>query len=101
MISDNRFHGISDQSSPGLPGTIIQGNFIGTDATGTMPLGNGSDGIAVGNDHDTIGGTSAKVHNVISGNSGAGISSSASGVLIEGNDIGTDVTGAKALGNVL
>ena len=36
---------------------IIKGNFIGTDSTGILPLGNGRDGILIGNDaHDnTIG----------------------------------------------
>ena len=99
VISDSRFYGISDQSSPGLAGTVIQGNFIGTDANGTQPLGNGSDGIFVGDNNDTIGGTTASAGNVISANAGAGIALSVVGALVQGNFIGTDVTGTKPLGN--
>ena len=99
VISASRFYGISDQSSPGLPADVIQGNFIGTDATGTHPLGNGSAGVFAGDSNDTIGGTTSSAGNVISGNAGAGIDLSAGGAVVQGNIIGTDSTGTQPLGN--
>lgn len=85
-------------------GNIIQGNFIGTKASGTATLSNNSGGIfAGGMGNDTIGGTVAGARNVISGNlNNAGIfvqSSTSNGATIQGNFIGTDVTGTMSLGN--
>ena len=76
---------------------LIQGNSIGTDATGTSRLGNLTSGISLGaSGFDTITG------NVISANGGAGIvaNSQVDGFnTIQGNFIGTDATGTKPLGN--
>jgi hypothetical protein len=87
-------------------GNLISGNYIGTDITGTVAHGNGHDGgilIYPGNNsNNTIGGTSAAARNVISGNVGGGIVSinlASNGNQIEGNYIGTDVTGDVALPN--
>jgi parallel beta-helix repeat protein len=80
-------------------GTVIQGNFIGTDATGTAALGNGNGGIGVSGGTATIGGTAAGAGNVISGNeTGVTISFGASAV-VEGNRIGTNAAGTAPLGN--
>ena len=82
---------------------VVEGNFIGTDATGTVALGEGIAGVNIesGAQDNTIGGTTATARNIISASSFgvyiAGIG--ASDNLIEGNDIGTDVTGTHALGN--
>jgi hypothetical protein len=78
----------------------VQGNFIGTDATGTLPRGQVFEGIHVqAATNITIGGFSAGVRNLISAN-GTGISLLGStGDLIQGNYIGTDVSGRYALGN--
>jgi hypothetical protein len=85
---------------------VVEGNFIGTNATGTAAVGNRNAGISIGGEPDigsdnTIGGTIATARNVISGNGGDGVSLGTSGSdnVIEGNDIGTDVTGTKALAN--
>ncbi len=52
----------------------IQGNFIGTTASGLAPLGNLGDGIDVTeSSDDTIGGTTAGAGNVIGFNSGTGV----------------------------
>jgi titin len=82
------------------------GNDVGTDASGSRALGNAT-GISVGGfrgaSSATIGGPSAALRNVISGNSVAGIAIStdqgAVSATIEGNYVGTDVTGLHALGN--
>jgi hypothetical protein len=97
----------------------VEGNFIGTDVTGTTALPNGFNGVhldsdAVGN---FIGGTAPGTRNVISGNgvagwpipgqSGAGVqiadffgSGPDENNLVQNNYIGTDVTGLYALGNL-
>src|SRR5262249_54771579 len=51
---------------------------------------------------NTVGGTAAGARNVISGNRGDGIDltgSTTAGNVVQGNFIGTDLTGAAALGN--
>lgn len=84
----------------GCSGCSIQGNFIGTNATGKKPLANGLDGIAIdGGGTTTIGGATPGTGNLISGNYGAGIAlSRTANVTIQGNRIGTTV-GGTALGN--
>ncbi len=47
---------------------MIQGNFIGTDATATLNLGNGDGGIVVAGSNWTIGGEGAGEGNVIAHN---------------------------------
>ena len=54
-------------------GTVVQGNFVGTDVTGTVNLGNTFNGIAVETQQVTIGGTGAGEGNVIAFNKGAGV----------------------------
>lgn len=80
-------------------GTTVEGNFIGTDASGTMALGNQGIGVNARafNGTNVIGGTTAGARNIISGNGSYGIFASAA--TIQGNFIGTDVTGTFALGN--
>ena len=77
---------------------LVQGNFVGTDRTGANALPNGT-GVDVESSDNLIGGSTAAARNVIGGNSGVGISVSSTGNRIQGNYIGTDVTGANALGN--
>ena len=82
--------------------TII-GNYIGTDATGSVDVSTTSDGISLAMDaeNNTIGGPSEAERNIISGmDGGIRVSSAGStGNVIEGNYIGTDRTGTVALGN--
>ena len=81
---------------------VIEGNYIGVDATGTVDRGNSSDGIRImsGADTNTIGGTTAAQRNVISGNNSDGIEiNGASGTIIEGNYIGLTADGSTDLGN--
>ena len=87
-------------SVSGATGTVVQGNFIGTDAEGTLFVPNYRIGVELDSvSGETIGGTTSGARNVISGNNEAiGIESS-SRVVVQGNYIGTDVTGSVLLGN--
>ncbi len=83
---------------------IVSGNFIGTDATGLIDLGNGDDGILLYNSsNNSIGGNSPATRNLISGNDDDGVDlgdlSTASNNQIQGNFIGTDLSGSAALAN--
>jgi hypothetical protein len=107
VISGNAHSGIAlSPSTGGQAGATIVGNDIGTDASGCRALANGT-GITVGGfrgaSSATIGGPSAAMRNVISGNSVAGIVIStdqgAASAIIEGNYVGTDASGLHALGN--
>jgi hypothetical protein len=83
-------------------GNTIQGNFIGTDATGTNAVPNLGDGIVVDSGTNLIGGTNASSANVISGNAGNGIvlaSINASNNTVQGNLIGLALGGTLPLRN--
>jgi hypothetical protein len=85
-------------------GNRIEGNFIGTDVTGTRGLGNSLSGVEIqSSGHNTVGGTSPGVGNLISAN-GGGIfiygGANATGNVVQGNTIGTDVSGTKRLENL-
>lgn len=80
-------------------GNQVKGNLIGTDVTGTVALGNVAEGITAGS-FVTIGGAEPGARNVISGNRTYGVTLSAgSNNIVQGNYIGTDITGTAALGN--
>jgi CSLREA domain-containing protein len=82
---------------------VVQGNYIGTDPTGTINVSpdNQRIGVDVRTFNNTIGGTTAGARNVIAGGQ-VGVSlfgvSQISGNLIQGNHIGTNVNGTAALG---
>jgi hypothetical protein len=92
----------------GTAANTVSFNFIGTDITGTLALGNAGDGVLIdsGANNNVIGGEN--IGNVISANHNGvhitGASTGAAGLGTEGNAvvgnfIGTDITGTKALGN--
>jgi Right handed beta helix region len=97
--------GVDAISIQGGRGHVIQGNFLGTDITGTTGHGDGRAGITfVGVINSQIGGAGAGEGNLISSNpigvwmlDGGG--PPVSGIVIEGNLIGTDIHGAPVLGN--
>jgi CSLREA domain-containing protein len=121
VIGSSAEYGVAfrDRSS----GTIIQGNFIGTDYTGTQAMdhvygsGNAGAGIHVGAvsqlypdapAHSVlIGGPTAGARNIISGNlhtgssdiAGVSINDGAYNVTVQNNYIGTDITGTVAIPN--
>jgi len=87
----------------GVNGALIQGNLIGTNAAGTEGLPNNGAGVVLTRPlNSTIGGNTVAARNVISGNGGTGIEiggEPSSGIVVAGNYIGVDVTGAAPLGN--
>jgi hypothetical protein len=99
----NRFTGgiaIDSNSTGGTTGNRIEGNFIGTNASGTADLGNIVDGVAIDDPNNTVGGTSRAARNLISGNGGNGVAAGEAGTTqVLGNLIGTDRTGTNDLGN--
>ncbi len=87
----------------GVTNNLVQGNLIGTDASGRLALGNAFAGITIsGASGNRLGGTTAEARNVISGNKqdGVFITTNSVGNLLEGNFIGVDATGTNAVGNL-
>ncbi|MGH7452484.1 MAG: LamG-like jellyroll fold domain-containing protein, partial [bacterium] len=107
VISGNNFNGVGILGSggSGATGNLIQGNFIGTDVTGTVALGNGNNGIDIGYaSGNTLGGTMPEAQNIISGNKAVGVFILGFGTLstnniVQGNLIGTDKNGSRAIPN--
>jgi len=94
------YTGISLVTSASLSDVVIQGNRIGTNGAGTASLGNGYGIYMIGNIHNVlIGGTASGAGNLISGNFGGISSYDADSVTIQGNSVGTDVTGSYAIPN--
>jgi hypothetical protein len=101
VISGNGDAGVQIQD-PDTSGNQVIGNYIGTDASGTIPLGN-QHGVLISSTTDnTIGGDSPGARNLISGNRERGVQIQllgTSGNRVLGNYIGTDVSGSGVLGN--
>lgn len=98
LVFQNHFFAVQLQAS----NVLVQGNFIGTDRTGTTAEPNAV-GINVTNGNlgsNVIGGSAPADRNVISGNSGAAIIlNSEQSNAIRGNYIGVTAAGTAALGN--
>ncbi len=104
LISGNGWDGIlvCGVEHSGTGNVTIQGNKIGTNLAGTAALDNASDGVQVnwGASGVVIGGTATGAGNLISGNAGDGVHIFRStGNTVQGNKIGTDVTGKVAIEN--
>ena len=90
---DNAIFLTVDALNIGATGNKVQGNYIGTDASGTTGLGNNI-GVALTNAlNNTIGGTTAAARNIISDNGAGILISGGTGNKVQSNYIGTDVTG--------
>ncbi len=101
LISGNRGSGVVIDG--GMHNTV-SANYIGTDVTGTIALGNGSIGVVLawGAQHNLIGGDTPGERNVISGNQSEGVSIGDSRAMyntVSGNYIGTSAPGTSALPN--
>src|SRR5207245_1450316 len=95
--------GLGKGFASGSNDNLVQGNLIGTDVSGRTALGNRDDGILIEvmATNNTIGGT-ALAGNVISANADDGVhltGVAVTGNLIQGNNIGTDLSGTQPLGN--
>jgi CSLREA domain-containing protein len=108
-LAVNRFsrNGIVLVGATGFGDSItVSGNFIGTNAAGTVDLGNLGDGISgengfgSGSDNNFIGGTTPASRNIISGNSGGGVTFNfCGGNTVQGNLVGLAADGVTALAN--
>jgi titin len=81
---------------------VAEGNQIGTDATGSYSIPNAFQGVVIDAASNTIGGTTDGARNIISGNVGNGIfivNARSKNNLIEGNFIGIDQSGSRAVAN--
>ncbi|HEX5702908.1 MAG TPA: Calx-beta domain-containing protein [Pyrinomonadaceae bacterium] len=90
----NRFtdHGLQSSGA-------VTGNFIGTDVSGTLDLGNTGSGV-LGANNMTIGGTTPQLANLLSGNDSHGILfTNFNSSIVHGNYVGTKADGVSALGN--
>lgn len=104
LISGHTISGIGMGGTPVPTSNRVEGNYIGTDKTGTARLPNLSWGIDLSEGNgNTIGGTTAGAGNLISGNQSVGIAvgsvASSSANVILGNRIGTNASGTGPLGN--
>src|SRR5215216_3556840 len=98
----NRFGGTGIFISLNGSDAVIEGNFIGTSATGTAALGNITGVGLFGGGSNIIGGQGPAARNLISGNFTQGLLiSSNEGNTVQGNLIGTDAGATTGLGNTL
>jgi uncharacterized repeat protein (TIGR01451 family) len=101
LISGNGGDGI--QITGSSTGNIIRGNVIGLSITGGVAMANAGHGISItSGTFNTIGGELPAERNIISGNAGSGVflaGASTRSNLIQGNYIGTDISGNTSLAN--
>lgn len=97
VISGNRSDGVRVDSGSG---TIVRNCFVGTNALGTVALGNFK-GIALeaSTSGSSIGGVQSGEGNVISGNRYDGLGIQGTSHVVRGNLIGTNAAGTSAVGN--
>ncbi len=100
LISGNTSDGIELTVSASITGTLIQGNFIGTDAAGLAALGNGEQGVSIASPGNTVGGASTGARNLIAYNGMHGVVLGDDDNLVQGNWIGVAADGSAA-GNLL
>ena len=104
LVLGNVFSGHASEglriSDPGTSANVVQGNFFGTDAGGLNSIPNNYAGLNIfsGASANTIGGPTVAARNLISGNYYNVVIDGASSNLIQGNFIGTDISGTNGLG---
>jgi hypothetical protein len=105
LVSGNLWSGVSIYGE-NSDANEVYGNYIGTDVSGSIDLGNAYAGvyIGLGAANNIVGGSLGNHPNLISGNDWDGVKlegSGTSGNQVSGNSIGTSVDGETALGNEL
>lgn len=103
VLSANTQNGVGIKGA-GADSNVVQGNYIGTDASGRVALGNAVCGITIfGGNSNLVGGVASAAGNVICANklSGINLTTNSTGNLVQGNLIGVDATGAATLGNAV
>jgi hypothetical protein len=104
-LAINRFTGSGIYiSGSGASGNVIQGNYIGTDPSGEIDLGNTLYGVRIQNgaSNNLIGGSTFAHLNLISGNESSGVyiyGSGTDGNVVSRNYIGVDIDGDTGMGN--
>ena len=103
LVFDNFSTSVEVQNN--AASTRIEGNFIGTDPSGTTAQGNSYAGVLIDDStaptNNTVGGSDPAARNIISGNAGPGVLvSRSSGNKVYGNLIGTQYNGRSPLGNI-
>ena len=84
-------------------GNVIEGNYIGTESTGTVAAANFQSGVHIlSSNNNRIGGLTTAARNVISGNgvNGVDMSIGATGNVVQGNYIGLSWTGDFKVPNI-
>src|SRR5262249_18438211 len=99
IISGNGFSGAPPNEGHGIAfwgsstANFVEGNYIGTDVSGMLALGNARDGIflQLGAGGNTIGGTAAGTSNIIAANGWHGIEIDSTYNTVSGNYVGLGV----------
>jgi len=102
IVSGNGASGIVvDEYGGTAVGNRVQGNYVGLDATGALPIHNFNGIVLQRADTTLVGGASPGEGNVIGGNAWAGlfVNTDAVRATVQGNLIGTDATGSVRIAN--
>ncbi|MBL0028906.1 MAG: right-handed parallel beta-helix repeat-containing protein [Rhodanobacteraceae bacterium] len=97
LISGNGGNGINFSGVPDV--WKVRGNWIGLTASGAAALPNAGAGVWLNGTGHLLGGTTAEMRNVISGNTGTGVIVQGASHNIQGNYIGTNAGGTSAVPN--
>src|SRR5262245_20140382 len=99
VVSGNGSYGIRFRGTGA--GKVASGNYVGTNPAGSAPVPNAGYGIEVEAADVTIGGAGEGAGNVVSANQVGILIFQVPNAIVHGNKVGTDATGAFALGNDL
>jgi Calx-beta domain-containing protein len=105
VISGNHFDGLLLEG-PKVKNNSVQGNFIGTDASGSFAIPNDGNGVSVSGSDNLIGGPVPGARNIISGNGRGGSGGNGvwlgqgSGNVVQGNVIGANAALTTSVANL-
>lgn len=84
-------------------GNVISGNYIGTDVTGVVPIGNKFCGVVVFTGNNRVGGPTPAERNIVGASGLFGVAlqtPAATGNMVQGNSIGIGSDGVTPVGNL-